>query len=233
MVLADRTGLLAKPIQAESRLRPANPRYDATFAHLLPFVGMMLGTVAMAATVPHHQPAYVLKVLLVGGALLVCWRSYNFAPLAVSTWSVATGALIGAVWIMTSPEPTGDEPLGVWLKEIGPAAAALWLVARGLGTIVLVPVAEEFAFRGYLYRRIVSRDFHLVAATTFSWSALIISSVLFGLLHERWFAGTIAGALFGLCMLRTGRLSDAIAAHATANALIFAWALAAQDWSLL
>ena len=43
----------------------------------------------------------------------------------------------------------------------------------------------------------------------------------------------LAGLVFALVMLRTGRLSDAVVSHAVANALIFGWAVALRDWSLL
>jgi hypothetical protein len=34
-------------------------------------------------------------------------------------------------------------------------------------------------------------------------------------------------------MYRTNRLSDAVVAHMTSNAIIFAWAIAAAQWTLL
>ena len=233
MWLAGRVGLIAKAGKAAAPTRPASQRYRETVAHLLPFAALMLGTIAMSATAPHNQPVYVLKALLVVIALGLCWRSYAALRMPVSAEAVIFGLSIGIAWIVSAPAATGETPLAVWLAEIGPSLAVLWLIVRGLGTIVLVPVAEELAFRGYLYRRIISPDFHQVSPTALSWLALALSSVLFGILHDRWLAGALAGAVFALVMLRRGRVSDAIVAHATANALIFAWALAAKDWSLL
>jgi membrane protease YdiL (CAAX protease family) len=57
--------------------------------------------------------------------------------------------------------------------------------------------------------------------------------VLFGLMHDRWLAAALAGALYAMLMCRRGRLSDAIAAHMATNAVIFGWAIAAGQWSLL
>ena len=42
--------------------------------------------------------------------------------------------------------------------------------------------------------------------------------------------GTAAGALYALVALRTGRLSEADAAHATTNALLAAYVLTLQKW---
>ena len=63
-----------------------------------------------------------------------------------------------------------------------------------LAATVTVPIAEELAFRGFLLRRFISPDFEAISFQTFSWFALLASSVIFGLLHgQRWIAGTLAG----------------------------------------
>jgi CAAX prenyl protease-like protein len=67
----------------------------------------------------------------------------------------------------------------------------------------------------------------------FSWLALLVSSLLFGLLHgDRWFVGILAGALYALVLLRRGRIGDAVAAHATTNALLAVDVLAFHHWHL-
>jgi CAAX prenyl protease-like protein len=60
----------------------------------------------------------------------------------------------------------------------------------------------------------------------------LISSVLFGALHGRWIAGTLAGLLFALVYYRRGRIGEAVTAHALANALIAFWVLNRGEWSL-
>jgi CAAX prenyl protease-like protein len=94
-------------------------------------------------------------------------------------------------------------------------------------------MAEELAFRGYLQRVLISRNFSRVAPGQFSWLSFVMTSALFGLLHERWLAGALAGALYSCLTYRTNRLSDAIAAHVTTNAVILIWAIAAGQLSLL
>lgn len=235
MALSGPLGLAkARAVPAPVAQRPCEPtRFEATVGYLMPFVALMAGSIAMSAAAPHDRPVYALKAGLVAIAIWLFRQRLGSWRLAMPMTSIAGGALIGIAWIATAPSTSDRSELGQWLSEIGPTLAILWLVVRGLGTIVLVPIAEELAFRGYLYRRLIRRDFHHVGWTAFSWTALAVSSVAFGLLHERWLAGTLAGAIFALLMLRGGRLGDAIAAHATANALIFAWALAFRQWSLL
>jgi membrane protease YdiL (CAAX protease family) len=48
----------------------------------------------------------------------------------------------------------------------------------------------------------------------------------FGLLHERWLAGALAGLVFAMVQIRTGRLAEAFAAHAASNAVVAIWVLA-------
>jgi len=53
------------------------------------------------------------------------------------------------------------------------------------------------------------------------------------LLHQQWIAGALAGAGYALALYRNGRISDAITAHVTTNALIMLKALAIWRWGLI
>jgi CAAX prenyl protease-like protein len=110
--------------------------------------------------------------------------------------------------------------------------AALWLAFRASGSVIVVPLAEELAFRGYLLRRLLSPDFTSVSFAKFGWLSLMGSSVAYGLLHERWLAGTLAGLLFAFAQYRRGRLTDAVLAHAITNLLLAVHAIGWQKWSL-
>ncbi len=236
MVLARSWAFIHKPVASPSAAAASKPAFhDAspTARYLVPFIALMLGSMIMSATAPHNQPAYILKAAAVALALWALRHSYGNFSLKVSKEAALSGIIVGAVWIATDPAPSSATELARWLASIGPELAAVWLLVRGLGTIVLVPVAEELAFRGYLYRRLLSSNFDKVPLTQLSLMSLIVSSALFGLLHDRWLSGAIAGAVFALVMVRSGRLSDAVASHAIANALIFIWALAFRQWSLI
>jgi CAAX prenyl protease-like protein len=94
-------------------------------------------------------------------------------------------------------------------------------------------MAEELAFRSYLHRALVSFRFEMVRQDEFRLLALAGSSLAFGMMHQRWIAATLAGAIYAPLIYLTHRLSDAIVAHAASNALFVLWAIAAQQWSLL
>lgn len=200
-------------------------------ALLLPFAALMATTLLAQAFAPNHHWLYGAKVAAVGWIL---WRFrdvYSSFVVAVSPLSLAAGAAVGVAWIMT--DPAGERGLGTWLTGLPLWLAALWLTLRTFGAVVLVPIAEELAFRGYLHRILISRQLEDVTPARFHWLAFLTTSVLFGLLHQRWIAGALAGAVYALVMYRSGRLADPVAAHVVSNAVIVAWAITAGQWSLL
>jgi CAAX prenyl protease-like protein len=108
-----------------------------------------------------------------------------------------------------------------------------WTVLRVLAAVVTVPIAEELAYRGYLMRVLVARDFETVPFARVRWPALIVASVAFGAMHGAfWLPGIFAGLLYGLIAIRRNSLAEAIVAHATSNALIAATVLIFGRWEL-
>ena len=202
-------------------------------ALLLPFMAVMAAGIVAAACAPYDHWLYGLKIVA-GGAVLWLYRDiYRPWLTAVSPLALLAGLAVGAGWIATDSGVMTQSATSTWLKSQSSNVAALWLVMRAVGAIVIVPVVEELALRGLLYRWLISPRFETVAFDRLSWLALLISSVLFGLMHERWMAAGIAGALFACLMIRSNRLGDAVAAHVAANAVIVLWAILARQWSLL
>lgn len=82
-----------------------------------------------------------------------------------------------------------------------------------IATVIIAPLSEEFIFRGVFLNRLKL----FVSIPT----AIIISSVLFGLLHEP--GSMIAAAVFGVCMaimyLKTNNILVPIFAHFLNNLL--------------
>jgi exosortase E/protease (VPEID-CTERM system) len=231
MALAHKSAFIsAVPHRARSPRRASD---RIALAYLGPFIALMLASVVMAASAPYDRPLYALKVVAVGATLWMFRDVYGRWDWRVSPASVLAGLVVAAAWIATDPEPSGGSELRLWLEGQSAMVAAAWLVLRVLGAVVMVPIAEELAFRGFLHRWLTARKFESVPIGQFSLIAFAVSSLLFGLMHERWIAGAVSGAIFALVMYRTNRLSDPIAAHATANAAICAWAIACSQWSLL
>ena len=196
-------------------------------------MALTAASILASAFAPHDQWLYALKVAAVGATLW--WFRGAYLPLVcgASLSSVVIGLAVGLVWIETDPSKGLASPLGPWLQSLPAWLAAVWLSLRAFGSIALVPAAEELAFRGYLSRALISIRFENIGFGEFRWLAFIGSSVAFGLMHQRWVAACLAGAVYAWLMYRNKRLSDPIAAHAASNAAIMGWAIAAQQWSLL
>jgi exosortase E/protease (VPEID-CTERM system) len=209
---------------------------DLAPAYLLPFLAIVAVTMLTGAlSAGGFDTGYPLRVLVALGVLWTFRRAYHGVRPAWSWGAVAYGVVAFALWMALEPHVAAADtgpPLGAALVALPPALAAGWLAFRVVGAVVTVPIAEELAFRGYLLRRLVAADFARVPPRHFSWLALVGSSALFGAMHSRLVAGTLAGMLYALCFRRRGELADPILAHATTNALLAAYVLATGTWSL-
>jgi CAAX prenyl protease-like protein len=125
------------------------------------------------------------------------------------------------------------------ISRLGPALAALpladrwtWIAFRVAAAVVTVPVAEELAFRGYLARRLMSRDFDSIPFTGLTALSIALSSIAFGLMHgQQWLVGILAGLAYAFALRWRGRIGDAVLAHAISNLLLAVWVLGFGDWA--
>jgi CAAX prenyl protease-like protein len=62
--------------------------------------------------------------------------------------------------------------------------------------------------------------------------AVLFSALLFGVEHDLWLAGIIAGLAYGWLYVRTGNLWSPILAHGVTNLLLGLWILATGEWRL-
>jgi exosortase E/protease (VPEID-CTERM system) len=224
LVVVGRSGY-ALQAAAVPRVRSVAPMAEDDVAgRILPFIVFALsGLIAQAFW---REPALAYPVQ-VGMMLAALWwvrgtvRQHLAWPSALS---VIAGGLIGVAWIVTAP---AAEPPSEALLSLGAGTFALWAGMRMLGTVALVPVIEELFFRGYVQARLDRGT--LVSRII----AIAISAGLFALVHGRWIEAGLAGVVFSLVYMRNGRLADAMAAHAVANAVIAAVALWRGDWALI
>ncbi len=171
--------------------------------------------------------AYFLRVLAGAGALY----AYRHRLRPSQSWQVTleaagVGALVFVLWLALAPaDYQRADGAASPLVALSPFERSAWIFFKLVGSIVVIPIVEERAFRGYLLRRVVSHDFASVPWHRTSWIAVGVSSLAFGALHQQWVAGTVAGALFAVLQARRGSLGEAVFAHAVSNALIAVWAL--------
>jgi CAAX prenyl protease-like protein len=100
------------------------------------------------------------------------------------------------------------------------------------GSVLTVPLAEELAYRGFLMRRLQSRDFDSLAYELVGWFAIAASAVLFGAAHGAlWLPGCVAGFAYGWIVRRQGHLGEAVTAHMMTNFLVAAVVLGSGNWA--
>lgn len=224
LVVADRAAWFRRRTDAgRGRGRPA-----WTAAYLAPFLGLAAVGMVTAAASSGTDWGYPARVVVAGG-LLWAYRRYYLRP----TWSwaaVGAGLGVAGLWTALAPPPNAPD-LSSGLEGMSTWAAAGWLACRAVGACLVVPVAEELAFRGYLSRRLMAARFERVPPARVSWAAVLGSSLVFGVMHREWAAGAVAGVVFALVYRWRGRLGDAVLAHATANAALLAWGAWAYGWA--
>jgi exosortase E/protease (VPEID-CTERM system) len=208
----------------------------AARAYLLPFLAILAAAYVSKSASGHFEWLYPLRFVAALVALWwyrtelrkVDWRFGWLAPVG--------GAAVFLIWIVPSfwlgHSAVSTSALATGLAGLSPGARLTWLIFRVAAATLTVPIAEELAFRGYLARRILDREFDSVAFSRLNLLPIAVSSIAFGLMHgQQWFVGIVAGLVFaGICRWR-GRLSDAIVAHATCNLLLAAWVLSRGDWA--
>lgn len=211
------------------------PRVEAGRAtpYLVPLIALTfagLVTEAFSSGIDHN---YFVRVVV--GGLAVAWAlpqlsSFEplgrFEPLGPQGWlvSIAAGALGFVIWTSLA----GEDQVSGELLRASLAHAPRWRrvaepLVRAVGGCLVVPVVEELAFRGYLLRRLhvwraAAGRFEALPYASVSLVAVVVSSVVFGVLHgTAWLAATLCGVLYAWAARRTDRLASAVIAHAVTN----------------
>ena len=230
-LVAPRVGWL-RAAQAENQ-----PASERTFSNpavpfLLPFAAILAAGMISMAVASQFEWLYPLRFLAALAAFWYCRRDYASIPRWRPGWfPVLAGAVVFVVWIAFDRSSHPDNGIAAGLASIPAPARITWLSFRTLAAISTVPLAEELAFRGFLLRRIVSPEFESLDFGSWSYIAISVSSLVFGLLHgDRWIVGTTAGAIYAIAMVRRRNLWDAFVAHAVTNAMLAAWVLVGGKW---
>jgi CAAX prenyl protease-like protein len=210
---------LARRMPFFAKQRIVDDVENPTAAYLMPVltvIGIALLTGTFADGV---DGLYGLRVLGAFVVLFLYRHYYRELDRRFSVVSVVAGAAIGLAWIATARTPAPDAG----------DLSALWIVSRVIGSVVVAPICEELAFRGFVLRRLVDADFSSVSFRSWTPLAILGSSLAFAAVHERWLIASFTGVAYAMLQIRTGRLADAVVAHAASNAVICAWVLATGE----
>jgi CAAX prenyl protease-like protein len=212
---------------------PAAGAHNATAAYLMPLLAILAAGMIAHALSSGFELLYPLRLIAAVAVLWLYRASYATFDRNISWRAPAVGVLIAAVWLLFAHFllPPSSEPLA--LSSLPAPLRVAWLVARTLAATVTVPIAEELAYRGYLLRRLVNADFQSVKFATIRWPALAVCGAAFGIMHgTMWLPAILAGIAYGAIAIKTGRIGEAVVAHATTNALIAAVVLLFDQWQL-
>jgi exosortase E/protease (VPEID-CTERM system) len=214
-----------EPLQGDQSDNP-------TSVFLMPLLAILAAGMLSHALSGKFEWLYPLR-LVACLAVIVIYRH----RLAALDWRWSwRGPLLGVgvflVWIIGVYFLAGDSGMPEALAATTPSLRWSWIVCRVAGSVLTVPLAEELAYRGFLMRRLQSRDFDSLAYARVGWFAVAASSVLFGVAHGAlWLPGSVAGFAYGWIAKRQGRLGEAVAAHMTTNFLGAVVALGSGHWA--
>ena len=181
---------------------------------------------------------YPVKTVFVAVVLLFLWNRYTEIDMKTgfSVRNILIGFLAGVIvfvlWInMDMGFAVMSEP-----KDYNPFifnnSLFLYLIIsfRLFGSSVVVPIFEEIFWRSFIIRYIINRKFEDVPIGKFTWLSFVISSIFFGLEHNLWLAGIMAGVSYSLILYYTRSLVVAIFSHGVTNLLLGIYVVTTGNW---
>lgn len=214
------------------------------FARIAPFAVYILLlafnrplTDAVSAVGGDVRWLYAVRIGMVVWLLLWFWRCYRelLCPpdMPARTWlvSLLVGLGVFALWVLPYPAWAMLGGVGEGFDPTR-AGAMDWGVAgiRIFGAALVVPLMEELFWRSFLMRWLDRADFTEADPARVSWRAFAITAVLFGIEHNLWLAGLLAGLAYNWLYKKYRNLWAPVLAHAVTNGLLGAWVLHTSEW---
>lgn len=149
-------------------------------------------------------------------------------------FSIIAGIVVFILWIqMTWPFAVfgtlyGYDPTSIENDSVRRAI----IVSRMFGAAIVVPIMEELFWRSFVVRYVMNPQFEQVPVGSFSIAAFVISAVLFGLEHNLWLAGIMAGVVYNYLLYRTKSIAQCILAHSVTNMALGLYVTFTRSWYL-
>ena len=125
----------------------------------MPFLAILAAGMVSHALSGNFETFYPVRLVAGAGALILYRHELATLDWRWSWRGPAVGALVFLTWIIAAHWllPRGAMPAA--LTALPPAMRVLWIASRATAAIVTVPIAEELAYRGYLMRRLMTKEF--------------------------------------------------------------------------
>ena len=207
---------------------------------ILPFA-VYMGFIGISSLIPAESSVeillYPIKTLAVSGLILYFWSTYEelrrpvFSDFQEGTLALGVGILVYIFWVrMDWDWAIQGEMVGYNPFQEGEELGLLLATIRIFGAAVVVPIMEELFWRSFLIRWIINKNFEKISVGTFSIASFGITAILFGLEHQLWLAGVMAGIVYNGLLYKTGRLWPCVVAHATTNLILGIHVLLTGEW---
>lgn len=181
---------------------------------------------------------YGVQITFTVAALAFFWRRFGELKVRAAVRAsdlllgVVGGALVFVLWINLDHPVLrfGDQGVGFDPRYESGTLNPLLVVMRVVGAVVVVPLMEELFWRSFLARWIDQPSFLNHPPQRISMRSIVISSALFAVEHTLWFAGFLAGIIYGELYRRSGNLWVPILAHAVTNGALAWWVVQTGSW---
>lgn len=216
-------------------------------AHVAPFAAWMVLMAGLG-----EPAAWTYAVRAAGTAALLVWMRpwrwygrlhWRHVPLSVGLgivvfvlwvageWGAVAGTRAGQIYLTWGVMPWGALADRGRESPYAPAVCGWWLtLIRLAGSAFVIALAEEFFWRGFLYRWLQARNFLEVDPGRFDRLAFFSVALVFGFEHAEWLAGVLAGMIYGWLYLRTRDIWAPGIAHVTTNLLLGLYVLLTGAW---
>ncbi|HEV3255997.1 MAG TPA: CAAX prenyl protease-related protein [Gemmataceae bacterium] len=201
------------------------PAYPDAYAWLEPAVVLLVGMITIGLLWgrrllrPHPKVIPGVIVGLAGIALWIVLSRLALEQQLASGWPA---------WLRPKPRPAFNPFDGI----ADPAARCGFIVVRLAGLALLVPVAEELFWRGFLLRWLIAPDWQSQPIGRMTPLSFAVVTLLFTLAHPEWLAAAIYCALLNGLLYWTRDLWNCVVAHGVSNLVLGIYILAAGAWEL-
>jgi len=196
----------------------------------------------------YYAWTYPAVVILAGaGTVALLYGRQILRPHRHVAAGVAAGLVGIALWIFLShlqlerylsallPEalqPKGRVAFDPFTSIANPGARWAFVGFRLVGLVLVVPIAEELFWRGFLLRWLISPNWQEQRLGQFSGFSFAGVVVVFTLAHPEWLAAAVYCALLNGLIYWKRDLWTCVVAHGVSNLVLAIYILSTQHWEL-